>query len=637
MSCSVHTFRVQKTDKNPTSVAFHEPISEGVDIYLLAQFSAENSEFESLAEHWFGLIVDTVNGNSGEIADRFDEGLKLVNEDYAQKGIDPSAVSLVVACFDFHILYLAQAGEAESYLVRGSQITTVAHDHQPDPKRLFDNVLQGEVKVHDLVLLGSRRLLRFLSSSECSNLLGGKDFSAAVESFQERLSDRADEDVIVSVLGIGQPAENSKPKLFASHTVEKDLMPKDAAQNPEEEVTSATDQKAEKIDISAIFRGKMGSIGSFLLSHFRRPARQWRFLAMGVIMGLLLVLVLRSISNYESQTSRELKARLEVAQQALTAADAFLLQGERGEANNHLKTAEESVQYVLNSGNSQFRSNGQFLMADIEEKKLQIENARYAVPNLVADLAIKNEGLQAQGVLNLGANTFVYDLNNIYKTVRTVVEKGIPIAETENILAAAVRAGQETLVLVTDGPRLIEYRQGVVSTLKTQDEVWKSAIDLKTFGDRFVYFLDPVSNQIWKYQRGRSSYGSAEPYNQGADLSRAVSLAIDGGIYVLSEDGSLAYLYGGERRDYDFSNLPTVPFAGRDLKVYTTAEHDYLYVLDPDQARILIFDKGTRYAVYRKQILYDDGTIERVRDFSVDAGGQRATLLTDDRIYELSL
>ena len=254
-------------------------------------------------------------------------------------------------------------------------------------------------------------------------------------------------------------------------------------------------------------------------------------------------------------------------------------------------------------------------------------------PTLVTDLSVKNDNLEAQKLLDLRGNLYVNDDKKVYKTIRNIVEKGVPLSEKETVVAAAARADQNTLLYLTASPRLIEYREGVITSMSTADDTWKQGIDIQTYG-RYAYVLDPVENQIWKYERRRSNYSAAAAYNNGADLSRSISFSIDGAIYILSDDGQIKKLFRGTQVDYDFRDLPSREFMGKNLKLYTSANLEFLYILDPDNQRVLVFVKGDRYATYKKQIMYD---LPDARDFIVDDSGQKVHLLTKDKIYTFSL
>ena len=111
-------------------------------------------------------------------------------------------------------------------------------------------------------------------------------------------------------------------------------------------------------------------------------------------------------------------------------------------------------------------------------------------------------------------------------------------------------------------------------------------------------------------------------------------MTIDGSIYIVSDDGTLQKVFRGTKVDYTFRELPSVPFSGKNLKIFTNPNLDFLYVLDPDNARILVFVKGERFATYKKQVIFD---LPDARDFVIDDSGQKVNVLTKDKIYEFSL
>ncbi len=354
----------------------------------------------------------------------------------------------------------------------------------------------------------------------------------------------------------------------------------------------------------------------------------------GVILGgLVIVVVYKSIANYESQETIALREKLSISREAFQQADALLLQGDRASAAEFLMKAKESAQEVMQSKSKNFRYDASTILSDIEAKQLQVENARKVTPNVLADLGIKNDGVDAVGIAELKGSLYAFDLKKVYKTIRNIVEKGLIISEKESLIAGSTREDQNTLLFITNTPRIVEYRDGVISPMSTADDTWKSGIDIQTYG-RYAYVLDPVENQIWKYERRRDKYSGAIPYNKEADLSRATSFSIDGSIFIVSDDGTIQRLFRGEKVKYGFRDLPSVPFSGKNIKVFTRPDLDFLYVLDPENTRVLVFVKGDRFATYKKQVIYD---IPNARDFSVDELGQKVNLLTNNKIYEFSL
>jgi len=646
MSFAVHTFETNSSEKE-NGFSFHEEVGEGQSVYFLGKFPESIENPKTAAETIFGTIIETLtNSKIANAYDRFEDALKAGNLEAKQFFNAKEKPEVLIAYFDFHHLYLSVSENSEAYLVRGKTVSQITETPEKGDD-LFLNILSGEVAIGDSIILASERILRSITTNQISDVFARSNFDDAVDIFRHELSTNTQEDILVTVIGVGKKTEKSK---FLSKMVSK--TPKIENKEPvvvseveTEEMEDMDETFAEEIfqendDVAQEDKNEM-TIGDLIrkisdkFSKFKRFQPQKNFVVIaGTILGVLAVTILvRAIFNFESASTQQLREQLSIARESLQQADTFLIQGERIQAGEFIAKSEEAIQVILNSKSKNFRSDAQFLLADIQEKKLQIENARKVSPQLLADLGVKNDNLESVGLLSLMGNLFVHDLNNVYKTVRNIVEKGIPVSGKETILAASTRKDQNTILFLSDAPQIIEYKEGLFSPMGTEDNTWKRGIDIQTYG-RYAYVLDPVENQIWKYERKRDKYSAAIAYNQGADLSRGVSIAIDGNIYVLSDDGSIQKIFRGTKVDYDFRELPSTPFTGQNLKIKTSPELDFLYILDPDNQRILVFTKGDRFATYKKQVLFE---VTDARDFVIDDSGQKVNVLTKDKIYEFSL
>lgn len=660
MSFSSHTFEVNP-DGNSASFSFHESVGEGQELYFLSRFSSETAEAQTIAESVFGEIVDTFKKGITAPYETFEAALKAANTEANKNRHRIAGVpDIVVAYFDFQNLYLTQCGSSEAYLLRGDTVSQISEPNGGEGD-LFNNILSGQVAVDDVVVFSSNRVLRSITSSQFSDLFVRGDFDDSCAQLRHHLMNNSDEDLLVNVIGVGKKSKSGAAgfisKMVSKISREEPIVaatPKPESE-PEQKIpeisetpemlppseTEVLDSSAKIPEISEKNPGKMLS-GMNVSHHFDRVkgvfgglSRKQKSLALKGLLALVVVVFgVRFVGNFESAATAELRAELQIAKEALQQADTFLLQGDRAQASELLGQAQTSAQKILSAKSKTFRFDAQTLLADIQEKQLAVENAKKVEPQLLADLAVKNDNISALGLLELRGSLFAYDTKNFYKTIRNIVEKGIEVSAKESILAAAVRKDQNTLLFLTDAPRIIESKNGVITPMSTADDAWKKGTEIKTFG-RYSYVLDPVENQIWKYERKRSSFSGASAYNQGADLSRAVSFSIDGSIYVLSDDGSIQKLFRGVKSDFNFRDLPSIPFSGKKLKLYTTPELDFLYVLDPENSRILVFNKGDRFATYKKQVLFEG--VSDVRDFVVDETGQKANIVTAEKIYELSL
>jgi len=669
MPFSVHTF-----ETNPEAnlgFAYHEKIAEGRNVYFLAKFPSGSQDAQGASEAIFGAIVDHFRRASAlEAYDQFEEALKVANLEYKKHLRDiPSVPEIVVAFFDFHHLYLTQSGQSEAYLLREGQVSQITEIPE-DSDDLFVNILSGQISVEDIVLLSSHRILRTLTANQLSEIFNRPNFGEATNIFKHELSQKSEEDMLVTLIGVGKkestPAAGFLSKVMSGNKstatttpaiVEdvKEKEPEDTPPTPPEPINEPVNEPEPEISAPEVAESEpikpavlpkeapkmpiMPDMPKLNLGNWIekvkgfRPKKNLLILA-GVVFLLFAVGVGLKSVNWESEEEVFLREQLDIAREALQQADSSLVQGERETAKEQLGKANDSVQEIFKSKSKLFRSDAQFLLADIKSKQLQVENAKQVTPNLVADLSIKNDDFKANGIARINESFFSYNNKSVVKNIRNVVDGSVNVTESGSVIAGASRESQKTVTFLTEGPRLVEYRDGILTPMETQDENWKGGIDLRNYTDRFTYILSPNENQIWKYERRRSNYSEATAYNQGANLAEAVSFTIDGNIYILSADGGIQKLFRGVAQDYDFEELPSVGFEGPSLKIYTTDDLEFIYVLDPDNTRVLIFNKGDRYATYRRQVMYD---IEGARDFVVDDSGLKVTLVTDDKIYEFSL
>ena len=665
MSLSIHTFETNPHG-NKICFAFHENVGEGQELFFISRFPEATKKPDEIAENLFGVIIRVLQTSKiSDPYDKLEDALKSANMEYKKFVAQATDVpDIAVAYFNFHNLYLSQSGNSEAYLIRDMKISQISETLEKSDE-LFINILNGQISIDDVIILTTRRILRSITSNQLIDIFSRSNFSEASNTLRQELTNSSGEDFLITAVGVGKKEETpaagflsrvltSKKKersspvdIPASETEATEATEEIAAlDSPDEEPTAKSaleEGKSQTYEESQTFEPRVSSPSTPISQHLQnmfkgikalfQPGNKISLFTGAAFIILVLGISIKLIMGIESEEEIYLREQLSIAREALNQADTLLLQGDRTQASDYLEKSKESIQIVLSSKSKNFRSDAQFMLADVQEKQLQVENARKVTPNLLADIGVKNDNVHALGMIELRGGIFAFDQKQVYKTIRNIVEKGLQISEKENIVAGDSREDQNNLLFLTDSPRLIEYRDGVISPMNTEDDIWKRGIDIKTYG-RYAYFLDPTENQIWKYERKRTNYSGAVPYNQTADLSRAVSFTIDGAVYIMNDDGSIQKLFRGELQNYEFRDLPSVPFQGQNLKILTRTDLDFLYLLDPDNERLLIFVKGDRFATYKKQVLFG---ISGAQDFTIDELGQRVNILVDDKVYEFSL
>ncbi len=126
-----------------------------------------------------------------------------------------------------------------------------------------------------------------------------------------------------------------------------------------------------------------------------------------------------------------------------------------------------------------------------------------------------------------------------------------------------------------------------------KDASWGEIVDMAGFGSN-LYLLDK-KGEIWKYPIAENGFGTKQKWLKGeaADFSQVVSVAIDGAIWVLGNDGKIWKFIQGTEENFRVTGLaksllnPSI--------IYTDSEQSSLYVLDKGNSRIVVLKKTGEY------------------------------------------
>jgi hypothetical protein len=155
--------------------------------------------------------------------------------------------------------------------------------------------------------------------------------------------------------------------------------------------------------------------------------------------------------------------------------------------------------------------------------------------------------------------------------------------------------------------------------------------DADTYNGR-LYLLDPTHNRIIRVDPVIQGYGPPQFYLKDAtDVSAAVSLTIDGTIYVLMRDGRIIRLIKGTQDPFTAGRVDPAPGAPR--KIRTWEESNYIYVLDASPNRLICFDKQTGALIAQ----YSSESLHGATDFLVDEKARVALFAVGNQVLRFSL
>ncbi|MBI4598736.1 hypothetical protein HY734_00895 [Candidatus Uhrbacteria bacterium] len=263
-------------------------------------------------------------------------------------------------------------------------------------------------------------------------------------------------------------------------------------------------------------------------------------------------------------------------------------------------------------------------------------------PSLLADASVVGNGFVPQAIASLPSGIFLfgndrsaYRLDPQAKLLRRVEGAG----ETGGAVKEAFSQGTAAYVLddrpgvsslLADDPVRV---QSASLTLPVGDAAtWR---DLYAYGDR-LYALqaggEGQTSQVFRFQsRGGADFGAPAAWirTRQTDLSDAVSLSVDGTVFILKGDGRIVRFTAGTESVWTQGAVEPPLASATDL--WTDADSRFLYLLDPAEQRLVVFEKETGAFV----VQYRSDAFVGLTDLVVDEASRSVYLLAGPKLYRI--
>lgn len=249
----------------------------------------------------------------------------------------------------------------------------------------------------------------------------------------------------------------------------------------------------------------------------------------------------------------------------------------------------------------------------------------------------------ADGLISLAlSGNIIYGINaegKIY-TLDTREAEGKLIASLSADYGTPISMAiqKSKLIISTEKNRLfaMDLDTKTIAELKINAEpnTWSYANALATYSTN-IYVLSSDNGVVWKHSVIDGGYSKGTSYldTKKTSIRGAVDFAIDGNIYVLTNDGTVdKFVKGSPESDFSIKNIPLpndkilIP-----KQIFTDEDTNSLFVLDKKFDRIIKFDKS---GDYNNQYILDNKSID---NFVVNAKLQKIWILSGGKIFEGNL
>ncbi|MFA5128741.1 MAG: hypothetical protein WC445_02105 [Patescibacteria group bacterium] len=152
--------------------------------------------------------------------------------------------------------------------------------------------------------------------------------------------------------------------------------------------------------------------------------------------------------------------------------------------------------------------------------------------------------------------------------------------------------------------------------------------DLAVYNQK-LYVLDPRDGQIFKHLATPTGFGGGTNWlRETVDISKAKSLAIDGAIYLGTTDGKILEFANGQQTEFSVEVDPTL---SSEIKIWTSTESSFLYVLEPQAKRLIVLDKQGKLIIQ-----YFSEKFDNLKNLAVREKEKKIYLLSGDFVYEIT-
>ncbi|MEK7583760.1 MAG: hypothetical protein AAB490_00815 [Patescibacteria group bacterium] len=315
-----------------------------------------------------------------------------------------------------------------------------------------------------------------------------------------------------------------------------------------------------------------------------RISRGTLIILVGIIFIMLHVLIFK---NQDQQTKRA----DDVFNETLRAVATFRKSVDNAVIYNDERSADRilmQIQQLLQSAAPLNKEQEDQLAQYLDETERDLNKVRHinsiAEPFVYADLTTLNAPLNT---IAFAGNALVVGSNHgIYR-----VENGQPsLLANIDVTIVSLLVSDGTTYALTAAGELYRLSGSSAVTFGFTRHTDNAAITDAVIYGRNLYVLDSTRGALFKYNGSNQSMGAGSVWLDDPEvLKNATRLAVDGNVYITTNEGSIHKFFRGSRDPFDYHEFN--PPLGARTRMYTSQKSNLIYLLDPDNRRVALLDK----------------------------------------------
>jgi len=528
-------------------------------------------------------------------------------------------------------IQFSKIGEIKTYLIENNRLEELGEDKKQSRITKFANIVSGNLEKNNVLFFANQNLFDCFSREKIIQILNNTSLKQINHEFKELLNGDINRLNMLGMAMAYRSTINTERKKEGEEVKErKEIIEK--VISPQLKTIKKNDMLPEK------------SIKNPTI--LKPPRKNWiaKILLVAFVICALMFVASLVVLNHNQKIALEKK---EYAQKLTEIENekeqlAIAMLSSATEAPKEVYKIFEEIELILNElprNTEEQEESFQFLYSEHIQKR----NEFYKITDIIkplelVDLYSIDENIQTKGCAKINDNLYIFNPQNNYIYTINLENK-----EAEIINRTSANIGYLEKIYQWDNDNLIGYDQNqnlvnfntidsklsllALVTEHQTDEI----IDLQIYNSR-LYILMSSINKINRYQKIMDGFGKEQSWteNEDVDVSKGISLTIDGAIYVLQKDGQIIKLYEGRKANFNLSNIRPKLSLEKAGKIFTNDELDNLYVLDEDTQRIIVLSKTGELI---QQFTSD--SFDELKDFAVSDREDKIWILNGSKIFEI--
>ncbi len=271
----------------------------------------------------------------------------------------------------------------------------------------------------------------------------------------------------------------------------------------------------------------------------------------------------------------------------------------------------------------------------LQEVQDRLRNENRVSPKLLADLGPVNSNASAEKLTWLGTKLIAFGATDsdwyMVDSISGAIQAGRHDALNNLKSASSDQETGTTIFLSSDNE--VAMIDSATQTLVKKDISFPTrdnTISAIAYYNGNVYTVDTSNKKIYRHSATQSGYDQGSVWNKSGDarLTNAVTIAIDGDLYILKDNGEVRKWYRGEEQGWSLA--PVEPALTTAVQMVVPAKGDELFILDTVGKRVLIFDKT---GAFKEQLVAN--MWQKPSSMATSLDGRTVYVLDGKLLYEV--